>query len=70
MLAKDNKFYARAKHINLQYHFIREAVEDGKVKMDYIPTKDNVADIFMKALTKPKFKQFVGMLGLAMMKES
>ena len=58
------------KHINLRYHFIREAAEDGKVKMEYIPTEDNVADIFMKALPKPKFRQFVGMLGLAIMKES
>ena len=69
-LAKDNRFHARTKHIDLQYHFIREAVKKGKVKMEYIPTKDNVANIFMKALPKPKFKQFVGMLGLAIMKES
>ena len=68
-LAKDDKFYARTKHINLRYHFIREVVEEGKVKMEYILTKDNVTNIFTKALPKPKFKQFVGMLGLAIMKE-
>ena len=62
-LAKDDKFYARTKHINLQYHFIREVVEEGKVKMEYILTKDNVTNIFTKALPKPEFKQFVGMLG-------
>ena len=55
------------KHIDLRYHFIREAVEDGKVKMEYIPTADNVADIFTKALPKPRFQQFVALLGLAMM---
>ena len=37
-LAKDNKFYSRTKHINLRYHFIREVVEDNKIKMQYIPT--------------------------------
>ena len=69
VLTKDNKFHARTKHINLCYHFIREAVEQGKIKMEYILTSENVADIFMKALAKLKFVEFVGMLGLAMMKE-
>jgi hypothetical protein len=69
-LAKDNKFHSWMKHIDLRYHFIREAVEDGKVEMKYIPTGENISDIFTKALAKPKFTQFVGMLGLVMMKES
>ena len=68
-LAKDNKFYAQTKHIDLHYHFVREAVEQGKVKMEYIPTSENVADIFTKALAKPKFLEFVGNLSLAMVKE-
>jgi hypothetical protein len=63
-LAKDNKFHSRTKHIDLRYHFIREAVEDGKIKVQYIPTDDNVADIFTKALGKPKFQRFVELLGM------
>jgi hypothetical protein len=69
-LAKDNKFHARTKHIDLRYHFICEAVKNKKVVMKYIPTSENVANIFMKPLLKPKFNQFVKMPGLAMMKES
>jgi hypothetical protein len=69
-LAKDNKFYMRTKHIDLRYHFIREAVESKKVEMKYILTSKNVADIFTKLLPKPKFQQFAEMLGLVMMKES
>ena len=68
-LAKDNKFHSRTKHIDLRYHFIREAVEARKIKMKYIPTSENVADIFTKPLARPKFVEFVGMLGLATMKE-
>ena len=30
-LAKDNKFHAHTKHIDMHYHFIHEVVEDGKV---------------------------------------
>jgi hypothetical protein len=42
---------------------------DKNITMEYIPTSENVADIFMKPLLKAKFDQFIGMLGLAMMKE-
>jgi hypothetical protein len=68
-LAKDNKFHSQTKHIDLRYHFVREAVEKGKITMQYIPTSENVADIFTKALLKPKFTEFVGKLGLVIMKE-
>ena len=63
-LSKDNKFHARTKHIDLRYHFIHEAVEDGKIKVKYVPTDENVSDIFTKALLRPKFTRFVEMLGL------
>jgi hypothetical protein len=63
-LVKDNKFHARTKHINIRYHFICEAVENGKIKMQYIPTDDNIVDIFSKPLTKAKFERFTAMLGL------
>ena len=63
-LSKDNKFHSRTKHIDVRYHFIREAVEDGKVSVVYIPTDDNPADIFTKPLAKTKFRRFVELLGL------
>ena len=45
-LSKDNKFHGRTKHIDLRYHFIWECIEDGKVTMDYIPSNENMSDIF------------------------
>ena len=63
-LAKDNKFHSRTKHIDLRYHFIREAVQDEKITVSYIPTDENVSDVLTKALAKPKFQRFVEMLGL------
>jgi hypothetical protein len=66
-LAKDNKFHVRTKHIDLRYHFICGAVNKRKIAMKYIPTTDNVAKIFMKALGKPKFQQFIELLGLGAM---
>ena len=63
-LAKDNKFHVRTKHIDVHYHFIHEAVEDGKVVVQYIPTGDNVSDIFTKPLAKAKFRELTELLGL------
>ena len=63
VLAKDNKFHLRTKHIDLHYHFIHEAVEDEKLVVSYILTDENVSDVFTKALAKPKFQRFVEMLG-------
>jgi hypothetical protein len=68
-LAKDNKFHARTKHIDLRYHFIREAVDDGKIKMEYIPTTENVADIFTKSLARSRHEELVAKLGLGRRKE-
>ena len=39
VLAKNNKFHSRTKHIDLRYHFICKAVEYGKIFISYIPTK-------------------------------
>ena len=64
VLAKDNKFHSRTKHIDLQYHFIWEAVEDKKISISYIPMNENVSDVLTKALARLKFKQFVEVLGL------
>ena len=63
-LAKDNKFHVRTKHIDVHYHFIHEAVEDGKVVVQYIPTGDNVSNIFTKLLTKAKFWELAELLRL------
>jgi len=58
-LSKDNKFHSWTKHIDLWYHFIREAVKDDKITFTYILTEENVSDIFTKALTWLKFVHFV-----------
>ena len=68
-LAKDNKFHLHTKHIDLKFYFICEAVKDGKIELQYIPTAKNIADIFTKTMAKPKFSKFVAMLGLGERRE-
>ena len=63
-LAKNPDQHARTKHIDVQYHFVREKVEEGLVKVAYINTKAQLADIMTKPLTKQTFEAMRLSLGL------
>ena len=39
-LAKNPQFHARTKHIDIQYHFMREGVADGSVSLIFVGTKE------------------------------
>ena len=43
------------KHIDIRYHFVRERVQDGSLKLVYIPSSENVADILTKSTRKHTF---------------
>ena len=47
-LAKNPTFHARTKHIDVQFHFVRDMVEDGKVNLEKVDTAKNIADALMK----------------------
>ena len=63
-LTRDAQFHARSKHFDVQNHFVREKVENGIVDIIYVPTDDNIADVFTKALPKPKHQKFRENLGM------
>lgn len=54
----------RTKHIDVPYHFVREQIEKGIIKVRYISTKEMPADGLTKPLTGTTFTRFVDMLGL------
>jgi hypothetical protein len=54
-LAKAPKMRPRTKHIALKYHHFREHVSNGTVQIHLVGTKDQIADIFTRALDKPSF---------------
>ena len=64
-LAKNPEHHARTKHIDIQYHFVRQNVQNGTVQLSYIPTNDQPADGLTKALDVTKFGHFVKYLGLS-----
>ena len=48
----------RTKHVDVKYHFITETIEHGSVKLKWVPTSEQQADIFTKALAQPVFEHF------------
>ena len=63
-LAKIDNYHARTKHIDIRYHFIRQVVASGALKLVYCPTDDMTADILTKALPKWKVNYHLLSLGL------
>ena len=54
----------RSKHIAIRYHYVRERVELEEIELFYVPTDNNIADIFTKNLAYLKFEKFRGQLGI------
>ena len=57
-------FDARTKHIEIDFHFVRERVAAKKLEIRFIPSKDQVADGFTKALPTRSFDEFKSNLNL------
>ena len=51
--------HSRTKHIDIRYHFIREHVINGTVELRFVPTKQQLADIFTKPLDEVTFSILV-----------
>lgn len=65
ILVKNPEYHKRTKHIDIQYHFIREKFENGKINFSYISTDHQLADIMTKALPTDKFERFLNSLHMA-----
>lgn len=48
-------FHSRMKHIALDYHFVRQLVQNGQLQVSHISTKDQLADILTKPLSRLRF---------------
>jgi hypothetical protein len=63
-LSSNPVFHARTKHVEVDFHFVRDRVLQRRLDVRYISTKDQVADGFTKALTQQKLEEFKGNLNL------
>src|SRR5258708_22271463 len=63
-LAENPIFHACSKHIKVCHHWMHEKTGDGTIQLEYVPTADQVMDIFTKLLNSEKFRKFHDALGL------
>ncbi|GKC56159.1 retrovirus-related pol polyprotein from transposon TNT 1-94 [Tanacetum coccineum] len=63
-LCCNNIQHSRSKHIDIRFHFIKEHVENGVIKLYFVNTEYQLADIFTKALAREKIEFLINKLGM------
>ena len=63
-MSKNPVFHDKSKHIEIEYHYIRDMVQKGAVKLQYVVTDKQIADVLTKPLAKAKFEYFREKLGV------
>ena len=63
-LAKNPIAHGRSKHIEMRFHYLRELVGDGKLRLSYCRSEDQVADLLTKGVTNEVFKRLLKSLSM------
>ena len=64
-LTRNPVHHSRSKHIDTRHHFIKDCMEEGLVKFEYVKTEDQLADLFTKSLGRVKFCEFRTKIGVS-----
>jgi hypothetical protein len=57
-------FHENSKHIEIRYHYIRDMVQRGAIKLQYVSTDEHVANVLTKPLSHVNFEHFRDKLGI------
>ena len=56
--------HSRTKHIEIRHHFLRDHAQNGDIILEFVSTKDQLADIFTKPLSEEQFIDIRRQLGV------
>jgi endonuclease/exonuclease/phosphatase family metal-dependent hydrolase len=57
-MTMNHRFHGRTKHIEIDFHFVRERVARRQLEVRFISSADQVADVFTKSLPTSKLDIF------------
>ena len=63
-MTKNPVFHDKSKHIEIRYFYIRDMRQKGAIKLQYVSTDEQVADVLTKPLSRVKFEYFRDKLGV------
>ena len=63
-MSKNPIMHSKTKNIPIKYHYLREQVSQKAIKLEYIDTKEQSADIFTKPLPKEAFERLRQKMGV------
>jgi len=63
-ISKNPVTHSKTKHIPIKYHFLRDQVLNKQIKLEYIGTKNQIADIFTKPLPTMQFENLRNQLSI------
>ena len=63
-ISKNPVMQSKTKHIPIKFHFLREQVTKKNIKLEYVDTKEQIADIFTKPLLRETFEYLKQKLGV------
>jgi hypothetical protein len=63
-VSKNPVFHMRIRHLKRRHHFLRDHIERGDIKMRYIDTERQLADIFTKLLDSSRFASLQKKIGV------